>query len=99
MVFKIYKNKKSTAELIHCDLFGVYNFSFAQLPISQDKINVFWSDLITMVPEWNSFIFMQTDYPRCPPGAVTLESKKINMTISQEPLVKLIQLCARIVYE
>ena len=35
LVFKIVKIKNSTAELIHCDLFGVYNSSFAHLPISQ----------------------------------------------------------------
>ena len=33
-------------------------------------MNVFCSDLITMVPKWNYFIFMQIDYPRWPPGTV-----------------------------
>ena len=37
-------------------------------------MNVFCSDLITMVPEWNYFIFMQIDYPRWPPGTVTKNS-------------------------
>ena len=26
------------------------------MPISQENMNVFWSDSITMVPEWNTFI-------------------------------------------
>ena len=37
-------------------------------------MNVFYSDLITMVPEWNYFIFMQINYPRWPPGTVTNQS-------------------------
>ena len=31
-------------------------------------MNVFYSDLITMVPKWNYFIFMQIDYPRWLPA-------------------------------
>ena len=68
--------KKSTVELGHSDLLSVYKSSFAQMPISQENMNVFWSDSITMVPEWNHFIFMQTDNPRWPPGAVTKNSIK-----------------------
>ena len=49
------------------------------------NMNVFWSGLITMVPEWNHFIFMQTDYPR----AITKNSINTKMTISQEPLVEI----------
>ena len=45
--------------------------------------------LITMVPEWNHFIFMQIDYPRWPPGAVTKKSMNTKMTISLEPLVEI----------
>ena len=40
-------------------------------------MNVFCSDLITMVPKWNYFILMQIDYPRWPPGAVTKNSIKL----------------------
>ena len=43
-----------------------------------------WSELITMVPEWNHFILMQIDNPRLLPGAITKNST--NMTISQDPL-------------
>ena len=49
-------------------------------------MNVFWSDSITMAPEWNHFILLQIDNPRCPPGAITKISTNRNMTISQEPL-------------
>ena len=62
--FQKCKNKKSTAELGHSDLLSVYKSSFAQMPISQENINVFCSDLITVIPEWNYFIFMQIYYPR-----------------------------------
>ena len=41
-----------------------------------------------MVPKWNYFIFMQIDYPRCPPGTVTKNSINTKMTISQDPLVE-----------
>ena len=51
-------------------------------------MNVFCSDLITMVPKWNYFIFMQIDYPRRPPGTVTKNSINMKMTISQDPLVE-----------
>ena len=60
--------------------------NFAQIPISQENMNVFWSDSITMVAKWNHFIFMQTDYPRWLPGAVTKNSTNKKITISQEPL-------------
>ena len=52
-------------------------------------MNVFCSDLITMVPKWNYFIFMQIDYPRWPPGTVTKYSINTKMTISYEPLVEI----------
>ena len=55
---------------------------FAQMPISRENVNVFCSDLITMVPKWNYFIFMQIDYPRWPPGTVTKNSINTKMTIS-----------------
>ena len=72
LVFKIIKiKKKSTAGLGHSDLLSVYKSNLAQMPISQENMNVFCSDLIRMVPEWNYFIFMQIDYPRWPPGTVT----------------------------
>ena len=57
------------------------------MPISRENVNVFCSDLITMVPKWNLFIFMQMDYPRWPPGTVTKNSKNTKMTISQDLLV------------
>ena len=56
------------------------------MPISQENMNVFWSDSITMVPECNHFIFMQIDNPRWVPGAVTKNSTNTKMTISSEPL-------------
>ena len=49
----------------------------------------FCSDLITMVPKWNYFIFMQIDYPRWPPGTVTKNSINTKMTISSDPLVEI----------
>ena len=55
------------------------------MPVSQENMNVFWSDWITMVPEWNHFIFMQIDNPRWQPGVVTKNSTNTKMTISQEP--------------
>ena len=49
LVFKLVKiEKKSTAELGHSDLLSVNTSNFAQ--ISQENINVFWSDLIIIVP-------------------------------------------------
>ena len=59
-------------------------------------MNVFCSDLITMVPEWYCFISMQIDYPRWPPGNVTKNSLKTKMTISQVPLVEIDPTFARI---
>ena len=59
------------------------------MPISRENVNVFCSDLITMVPKWNYFIFMQIDYPRWPPGTVTKNSKNTKMTISEDPLVEI----------
>ena len=44
------------------------------MPISRGKKNVFCSDLITMVPKWNFFIFLQIDYPRWLPGTITNQS-------------------------
>ena len=52
-------------------------------------MNVFCSDLITMVPEWNYFIFMQIDCPRWRPGTVTKNSINRKVTISQDPLVEI----------
>ena len=52
-------------------------------------MNVFCSDLITMVPKWKYFIFMQIAYPRWPPGAVTKNSINMKMTISLDPLVEI----------
>ena len=66
----------------HSDLLSVYKSNFAQMPISQVNMNVFWSDLITIIPELNYFILMQTDYSRWPPGAVTKNSIRTKMTIS-----------------
>ena len=59
------------------------------MPISRENVNVFCSDLITMVPKWNYFIFMQIDYPRWPSGTVTKNSIKTKMTISYDPLVEI----------
>ena len=56
------------------------------MPISQENMNVFWSDSITVVPEWKHFIFMQIDNLRWPPEAVTKNSTNTKMTIYQEPL-------------
>ena len=47
------KIKKKTAELGHSDLLSVYKSSFAQMPTSQENINVFWPDSTTVVLEWN----------------------------------------------
>ena len=44
------------------------------MPITRENVNVFCSDLITVVPKWNYFIFMQIDYPRWLPGTVTKNS-------------------------
>ena len=52
-------------------------------------MDVFCSDLITMVTEWNYFIFMQIDYPRWPQGTVTENSINSKMTISRDPLVEI----------
>ena len=57
------------------------------MPISQENMNVFWSDSITVVPEWNHF--MQIDNPRWFPGAVTKNSINTKMTISQEACVEI----------
>ena len=89
LVLKIVKIKKSTAELSHSNILSVYKSNFAQVPISQDNTNVFGSDLITMVPEWNHFIFMQIDNPRLLPGAATKNSINTKMTISQDALVEI----------
>ena len=78
--------KKPTGELGHKDLLSIYKSNFAQMPLSQENMYVFWSDSITMVHEWNHFIFMQIDNPRWPPEAVTKNRTNTKMTISQEPL-------------
>ena len=52
-------------------------------------MNVVCSDLITMVPKWNYFIFMQIDYPRWLPGTVTKNSINTKVTVSQDPLVEI----------
>ena len=52
-------------------------------------MNMFCSDLITMVPKWNYYIFMQIDYPRWPPGTVTKNSINSKMTISQDLFVEI----------
>ena len=57
--------------------------------ISRVNMNVFFSDLITMVPKRNYFISMQIDYLRWPPGTVTKNSINTKMTISQDPLVEI----------
>ena len=63
-------------------------------------MNVFCSDLFTMVPEWNYFIFVQIDYPRWPPGNVTKNSINTKMTISENPLVETVStLCQCFLYE
>ena len=66
------------------------------MPIFQDSMNVFWSDLITMVPEWNHFIFMQIDYPRWPPGSLNgTISYLCKLTIQdghQGPLLKIMKM-------
>ena len=83
-----YKNKKSIAEIGQNDLLSVYKSSFPEMPISQENMNAFWSDFITVAHELIFFIFMQMGYPRWPPGAITKNSKNIKMTIFQEPLVE-----------
>ena len=52
-------------------------------------MNVFCSDLITVVPKWYSFIFMQIDYLIWSPRTVTKNSINTKMTISQDPLVEI----------
>ena len=86
LVLKIIKLKESTAELGHSDLLSVCKSSFAQMPISQENMNVFF---VTIVPEWNYFKFMQMGYPRWPPGAITENSINLKTTISQELLVEI----------
>ena len=62
-------------------------------------MNVYCSDLITMVPKWNYFIFMQIDYPRWPPGVVTKNSINTKMTISFDSLVEIDpSLCQNVSY-
>ena len=60
-------------------------------------MNVFCSDLITMVPEWNYSIFIQIDFPRWSPGTLTKKSINTKMTISQGPLVEIdLTLCQNV---
>ena len=56
------------------------------MPISQEITNGVWSDSITMVAEWNHFIFMQIDNPIWLPGTGNNNSTNTKMTVSQEPL-------------
>ena len=81
--------KKTQQSKVTVTYFVFYKSNFAQTPISQENVNVFCSDLITMVPKWNYFIFMQIEYPRWPPGTVTKNSINTKMTISLEPLVEI----------
>ena len=78
------ENKKSTSEVGHSDLLSVNAPSFAQMSVSVENLNGFWSRLIRMVPGLNYFKFMQMDYPRWPQGAVTAYKNSLNrkMTIS-----------------
>ena len=76
------KTKKTQQNKMDSDLLCVYKSNFAQMPVSRENVNVFCSDLITMVPKWNYFIFMQIDYRRWPPGTVTKNSINTKMTIS-----------------
>ena len=75
------KKKKNTAKKGHSDLLCVDKSNLAQMPISRENVNVFCSDLITMVPKWNHFIFMQIDYPRWQPETVTKNRINTKMTI------------------
>ena len=60
-------------------------------------MNVFCSDLITMIPKWDYFIFMQTEYRRWPPGTITKNSIHTKMIISQDSLVEIdLTLCQNI---
>ena len=83
------KKKKKKQQSKVSDLLCVYKSNFAQMPISRENVNVFCSDLITMVPKWNYFIFRQNDYPRWPPGTVTKNSINMKMTLSSDPLVEI----------
>ena len=51
LVFKILKRKQneSTAESGHCDV--QVQMLMIKMPISQKRMNVFWSDMITMFSE------------------------------------------------
>ena len=42
LVFKIVKMKKSKAEFSRSDLLSVYKYNCAQMPVSQENMNVFW---------------------------------------------------------
>ena len=59
------------------------------MPMSRENAIAICSDLITMIPEWNYFIFMLIKYPRWPPGTVTKNSINTKMTVSQDPLVEI----------
>ena len=60
-------------------------------------MNIFCSNLITMVPKWKYFIFMQIDYPKWPPQSVTKNSINTRMPISQDPLVEIdLSLCQNV---
>ena len=57
--------------------------------ISQENTNAVWPDLVTMVPESNYFVFMQTDYQDGRQGPLLKKSIHTKMTISQEPLIEI----------
>ena len=59
------------------------------MPVSQENMNVFWSDLIKMVPKLNYFKFMQLDYPRWLLDDVTsIHSINLKMTIAYDIFFK-----------
>ena len=84
-MFKIMKKKKNKTQqskvTVTYFVFTSPNLLRCQY-LEKKNVNVFCSDLITMVPKWNYFIFMQIDYPRWPAGTVTKNSINTKMTIS-----------------
>ena len=89
LVLKIIKLKESTAELGHSDLLSVCKSSFAQMPISQENMNVFFVRFDHNCPGMELFQILQMGYPRWPPGAITKNSINLKTTISHEPLVEI----------
>ena len=57
--------------------------------MSQETMNVFWSDLIRMLSKLNYFKFMQIGYLRWPPGVITNNSKNKKIPICKESLNKI----------